>query len=105
MCKTSVQAAIKKLAKQPTASSSPAKFQKTVETDDKQSATAVSEVADRTKRLSTQLHLMQCHHWPLAKAKAFWQAAAAMLEESTPAEHLSMTRQVPIGRCLKRQSM
>ena len=86
------QAAIKKLARQPTASSSPAKSQKALATENKQLATAVSDVADIhiVDAASTHAGLS-----PPAKAKAFWQAAAAVLEESTPIKCSSMTRQVP----------
>ena len=46
MYRTSAPAATKKPAKQPTASSSPAKFEKPLETENKQSATAVSDALD-----------------------------------------------------------
>ena len=47
----------------------------------------------RTRSLSTRLQHVPSP--PSAKAEAFWQAAAAVLEESTPAERSSMARQVP----------
>ena len=64
---TSAQAATKKPAKQPTAGSSPAKSQKTLETKNKQSATAVSDVLD--KKLADAASA-RAPSPPLAKADA-----------------------------------
>ena len=99
MYRTSVQAATKKPAKQPTASSSPAKSQKkTLETENKQSATAVSDALDKKLAHTASASAPSP---PPAKAEAIWQASAAVLEESTPTERLVRVIRTPPSRSFR----
>ena len=91
---SSAQAATKKPAKQPTASSSLAKSPKALETENKRLVTAVSDVYESDKKLVDAASACAPSP-PPAKAEATWQAAAAVLKDSTPAERSSMARQVP----------